>query len=242
MEIQVLYEDEACLILNKPSGLPVQGGVGISMSLDSILEQKYAIRPLLVHRLDRDTSGVILVAKDKIAAARYSLLFGEARVCRKKYLAVCAGAPKFNTGNIHMDINVQGANKSCETGFSVLETVLFPVSVFEVFPQLKSYEQIFSLMELVPETGRMHQLRQHMALSKTPILGDDKYGDFSLNKALRKTMKLKHLLLHASSLSIPKGHGVLPIDVIAPVPAHFTNFLEQTENSRERDWGSGTGD
>ena len=215
--IEILYEDDECLVINKPAGLAVQGGAGVSISLDSLLARTYSPRPLLIHRLDRDTSGVILVAKNKTAAARYSRLIGEG-AASKQYLAVCAGTPEPGAGVIRMDIEVRGKSKSAETRYTALYTARFPESRFG----------IFSVLELELASGRMHQIRRHMALAGTPILGDDKYGDFSLNKALAKTMKLKRLLLHAFRLRIPPGCGVPPLDVYAPLPAHFTAFFEHT--------------
>ena len=223
-QLDVIYEDETCLIINKPAGMAVQGGAGVSVSLDTILADLYTPRPLLVHRLDRDTSGVILVAKNKAAAALYSRLIEEGRFVHKQYLAVCAGTQKEKSGHISMDIEVQGKIKHSLSAFTVLQ------SARSASPPEKSGME-FSLMELEPETGRMHQLRRHMAAVGTPILGDDKYGDFTLNKLLKKTMKLKHMLLHARRLAVLPGHGVLPIDVSAPLPDYFQHFLEQVDCS-----------
>jgi 23S rRNA pseudouridine955/2504/2580 synthase len=230
--IEILYEDDGCLVINKPAGLAVQGGVGISISLDSLLARTYSPRPLLVHRLDRDTSGVMLVLKNKTAAAHYSRLIGEG-AASKQYLAVCAGTPEPGAGVIRMDIEVRGKRKSAETRYTVLYTARLPLPVGGPSPLPESRSGIFSVLELELASGRMHQIRRHMALAGTPILGDDKYGDFSLNKALAKTMKLKRLLLHAFRLRIPPGCGVPPLDVHAPRPAHFTAFLEHS--------GCGTG-
>ena len=224
--IQVLHEDDTCLILNKPAGLAVQGGAGVSQSLDSLLARMYSPRPLLVHRLDRDTSGVILVAKGKASAAHFSRLMGEGSLCEKKYLAVCAGKPGRVSGEIRLEMEVHGKNKHCETRFTVLRSGPFPAPCLEAYPQLSSYGNVFSLMELEPGTGRMHQLRRHMALTHTPILGDDKYGDFPLNKALGKSLKLKQLLLHAHRLRISVGQGIPPLDIRAPLPPYFLAFLE----------------
>ena len=159
--IEILYEDDSCLVLNKPAGLAVQGGSGIGVSLDSILAETYSPRPLLVHRLDRDTSGILLAARNREAAARFSRLLGSGRSA--------AGTVK------------QG-------------------------------------------TGRMHQIRRHLAMTGNPVPGDDKYGDFALNKKLRKTMGLKRLLLHASRLVIPSGAGAVPLDISAPPPDYFSAF------------------
>jgi 23S rRNA pseudouridine955/2504/2580 synthase len=229
--IDILYEDDTCLILNKPAGLAVQGGAGVLNSLDSLLSRIYSPRPLLIHRLDKDTSGVILVAKDKNAAARFSRIMGGGAAVEKQYLAVCAGTPENRSGIIRMDIDVQGKRKYSTTRYEVLSTAPVPLPAAEIRPDIhadfRGKPSVFSLLRLEPGTGRMHQLRRHMALTNTPILGDDKYGDFSLNKTLGKTMKLKRLLLHAFRLRIPEGFGVPALDVCAPLPPHFTAFLKQ---------------
>lgn len=234
-QIEVLFENEMCLVFNKPAGLAVQGGAGVSNSLDSILMRDFSPRPLLVHRLDMDTSGVILVAKDKNSAACFSRILEEGTHITKQYLAVCAGAPERMSGVIHLDIDVHGKSKRSKTLWTALRTGSFPPSA-GLDLKSRSYGGIFSVMELKPGTGRMHQLRRHMALTNTPILGDGKYGDFYLNKILKKTMKLKHLLLHAFSLRIPFGLGVPPLDVQAPLPAHFQAFLEQTNCAFDADY------
>jgi len=210
MKIDIIYEDSSCIVINKPCGLAVQGGKGIGESLDSLLSQSRQQRPLLVHRLDRDTSGLILVAKDKASAAVYSRLL----VCRavvKRYLATCKGRPARDEGTISADLEIRGMKKSSETRYRLIE----------------NFGDDFSLLELELGTGRMHQIRRHLALTGNPVLGDDKYGDFSLNHLLRKTMKLNKLLLHASRLIIPETGGNPRLDLSAPLPEHFSQFLTQ---------------
>jgi 23S rRNA pseudouridine955/2504/2580 synthase len=209
--ITVLFENEDCLVLNKPAGLPVQGGRGIAVSLDSLLGEARSPRPLLVHRLDRDTSGVILVAKRREAAARFAAIFsrreeGGAAV-QKQYLAVCAGRPKEDSGTITLDLEIRGERKPALTRYA-----------------LRSAGEEFSLLELELGTGRMHQIRRHLAAQGLPILGDDKYGDFALNRELRKQRALKRLLLHASRLRIPAALLGYPLDVSAPLPDYFLPF------------------
>ena len=226
--IEVLYEDNTCLVLNKPAGLAVQGGKAVSISLDSILSEKYSPRPLLVHRLDRDTSGVILVAKTKTAAARFSALMGEGKGITKKYLAICAGRPTADSGIIRLDIDIRGSKKKSETHYKVLQSLILPQSGVPASNIEQTGPLKFSLLELELGTGRMHQIRRHLAMTGNPVLGDDKYGDFTLNKNLRKTIKLKHLLLHASRLIIPAGHQVTPLDITAPLPEYFRDFMQNT--------------
>jgi 23S rRNA pseudouridine955/2504/2580 synthase len=206
-------------VINKPAGLAVQGGKGIGVSLDSILAARAAAakaaasgtqRPLLVHRLDRDTSGLILAAKTKEAAAGFSRLFGNGagkKSVVKQYIAICKGVPKQPQGVIMLDIAVNGKAKESETRYRQLSVLAGGA---------------FSMLELELGTGRMHQIRRHLAMTGNPVLGDDKYGDFSLNKMLRKTIKLRHLLLHASRLIIPQTPLTgANLDLTAPLPDYF---------------------
>ena len=219
LSIPVLFENDLCMVLDKPSGLSVQGGEGVRVSLDSILSENYSTRPLLVHRLDRDTSGVILVAKTKEAAGGFSALLaggkaGEKKAVVKQYLGVCAGNP--GTGVIRLSLEIRGREKEAETFYRLLSGG-------------SAGDISCSLLELELGTGRMHQIRRHLAHAGHPLLGDDKYGDFSLNKKLRKEYGLKHLLLHASRLIIPPSPSLLPegLDISAPLPEYFSLFVKR---------------
>jgi 23S rRNA pseudouridine955/2504/2580 synthase len=211
LKLDIIYEDNICIVINKPAGLAAQGGKGVGVSLDRVLAETWPERPLLVHRLDRDTSGLILVAKTKEAARYFSRLLGTERAVVKRYLAVCKGKPEQAEGVIRAEIDVHGAVKSSETRYRLLSA--------------SSGEEAFSLLELELGTGRMHQIRRHLAITGNPVLGDDKYGDFKLNHQLRKTLKLRNLLLHASRLIIPPTADVPPLDLSAPLPAYFQDIL-----------------
>jgi 23S rRNA pseudouridine955/2504/2580 synthase len=216
--IAVLFENDDCMVLHKPSGLAVQGGEGVGASLDRLLEAEWAgLRPRLVHRLDKDTSGLILVAKNREAAARFSAVFGaRRRGLIKQYQAVCAGSPQPPEGFIRLDLEIRGTMKRSETFYRLLSPA-------------EAMERPCSLLELELGTGRMHQIRRHLAQIGHPILGDDKYGDFALNRELRKTMGLKRLLLHASRLVIPESLALFPggIDVQDPLPDYFAPFFRK---------------
>ena len=219
--IPLLFENEYCMVLNKPAGLAVQGGKGIGISLDSILEESFKVRPLLVHRLDRDTSGVILVAKNREAAAVFSKVLGEKKPgLIKQYIAITSGIPVPEKGVIQLDLEIQGKSRKSETSYKLLGSG-------------NILDTVFSLMELELGTGRMHQIRRHLMLINHPVLGDDKYGDFSLNRELKKAAGLKRLLLHAGRLQIPPIQPVLPVgfDIIEPPPDYFTPFLDLLKNA-----------
>jgi 23S rRNA pseudouridine955/2504/2580 synthase len=206
-DLEILYEDNSIIVINKPAGLAVQGGKGVKSSLDKILAEMRAPPPLLVHRLDKDTSGIILTAKTREAAARFSRLLSGSPV--KQYIAVCAGCPAKKEGVITQEIPVHGSMKSSKTVYRIIKSQNF-------------LDMGFSVLELELGTGRMHQIRRHLAMIGNPVLGDDKYGDFTLNKKLRKA-GVKRLLLHSSRLIIK---GEINLDLSAPLPEYFQPFVE----------------
>lgn len=210
--VSIVHEDEEIIVLNKASGLAVQGGERVSASVDDLLAEHLGRRPFLVHRLDKDTSGLLLVAKTKEAAARYSLLFA-GKGLLKTYIAVCAGVPASASGSIADPVSTRGRERDAFTSYRVRASC-----------------GDFSLLELELGTGRMHQIRIHLAGIGHPILGDDKHGDFPLNKRYRKERALKRLLLHAYRLApaVPSRGPILPAaSFIAPPPDHFLPYLEQ---------------
>ena len=208
--IEILHEDSHILIINKPAGLAVQGGKGIKSSLDKILAEIRTPPPLLVHRLDKDTSGLLLAAKTREDAAIFSRLITN-RKAVKQYVAVCSGRPVKDEGVITQELLIRGSMKSSETRYRVIKSgTLAPQEAQE-----------YSVLEIELGTGRMHQIRRHLAMNGNPVLGDDKYGDFSLNKKLRKSIGLKRLLLHASRLVIRDEYN---LDISAPLPEYFDLF------------------
>jgi 23S rRNA pseudouridine955/2504/2580 synthase len=216
--ITVLFEDDEILILDKPSGLAVQGGAGVGVSLDALLAAERNPAPLLVHRLDKDTSGVILTAKTKAAAGKYSALLRSGAL-EKRYLALCAGRTP-EKGLIQGELEMRGKRKTAETRYWRLDEGKLPRE------SAANRDYAVSFLEISLATGRMHQIRRHLAGAGFPLLGDDKYGDFSLNKILRKS-GLKKLLLHASSITLKLSKGSFTVN--APLPEHFLRFLEYCE-------------
>ena len=211
IKLEILFEDDSSIIINKPAGLAVQGGKGVKTSADRLLAKlRPEKQPLLVHRLDKDTSGALLAAKGREAAARFSVLFAGKKTI-KQYIAVCAGCPKKSEDIITGGLLIRGSLKKSETRYKVIKT-----------GALETPDLEFSVLELELGTGRMHQIRRHLAMNKNPILGDDKYGDFTLNKKLRKEANLKRLLLHASRLIIHEGFN---IDIQAPLPQYFYPYI-----------------
>jgi len=223
--VTVLYEDQRLLVLNKPAGLPVQGGAGVKASLDSLLEETYKCRPLLVHRLDKDTSGVIVTAKTKESAAACSSLFAGPGL-KKRYVALCAGTLD-EQGVISETLLVKGRELAAETRYLRLAFTGGESPLQQDPGQNDGITGPVSFVELQPATGRMHQIRRHLAQVQCPILGDDKYGNFALNKSLKKSLGLKHLLLHAASITLPPSLVAGGIEISAPLPEYFRDVLEK---------------
>ncbi|MCL2185456.1 MAG: RluA family pseudouridine synthase [Treponema sp.] len=223
--IEILYEDDFSIIVNKPAGLAVQGGKDVKTSLDRLLAEIRTPAPLLVHRLDKDTSGVLLAAKNRESAASFSKIFEGGKTNRKAvkiYIAVCKGQPAQNEGVIKEELQIRGDMKKSETRFKVLKIGKIEQADDAEAACTAKAECDYSVLEIELGTGRMHQIRRHLAMTGNPILGDDKYGDFALNKKLHKTLKLKKLMLHASRLIIKEKYN---IDVCAPLPEYFSLFM-----------------
>lgn len=218
----VIYEDDALLALNKPAGMAVHGGSGISRG---VIEQLRLERPQarfleLAHRLDRETSGVLLVGKKRSALTRLHDMMRENQM-RKRYLMLVHGCWKDQKRRVVLSLvkhEMENGEKrvSVQPGGQHSETVFY----------LKENLGEFSLLEAELVTGRTHQLRVQLAHLGFPILGDDKYGDFSLNKRLQKS-GLKRMFLHSAQTSLNHPLTQEPLTLIAPVPDDLQKFLDQ---------------
>jgi 23S rRNA pseudouridine955/2504/2580 synthase len=216
--IAALYEDDEILVIDKPAGLPSQPGEGVRVSVVEAVERDYGFRPFLVHRLDKETAGCLVVARSAAAASKWSRLV-ETRELRKVYRAVVAGVPEAAAGRFADSVPTRGGEKAASTAYRLLGTfgaaADMPGSAGLGAPR-------FSFLELELGTGRTHQIRLHLAAHGLPLLGDDRHGDFALNKRLRKEAGLRRLLLVAWSLDLPGGRRVR-----ASVPEHFSAFLSR---------------
>jgi len=214
----LIHEDAHVLVFNKPAGLAVQGGSGVTQSLEHLLAafaKSNGKRPRLVHRLDRETSGVIVAARTKPAAAFLSEAFA-GRDVRKTYLAIiCGGAPEPAEGEINLALK-----KSSRRGLDIMEVARDGQTALTRYRTLAATPAT-ALVELNPETGRMHQLRAHLAAIGRPIAADGKYGGlFSL-----AGIEIPSLLLHAAALDIPHPAGARRT-LEAPPPPGFLQALK----------------
>lgn len=217
---RVLYEDAAVLVLDKPAGLSSQGGRIAAHTLDDLLwafAKREHARPRLIHRLDRDTSGVILTGKTKPAAAFLGKAL-MARRFRKTYLAVLAAAPEPKGGVIDValrrdSIGREVSMKPCAADHPDAETALTRYRTL-------AHNGVAALVELSPETGRMHQLRAHLASIGRPILGDARYG----GALALGGEPVPRLMLHAARLRFPHPDGG-DKTVEAPIPADMAALM-----------------
>ncbi len=212
---RVLYRDSDVLIIDKPAGLAVQGGSGMEMHVDALLDSlrfDAPERPRLVHRLDKDTSGVLVLARNTSAASWLAEAFRH-KEARKVYWAIVAGLPKLGAGRIDLALSKQGSNHGERVRPD--EDGRRAVTFYRV---VEHAGRRAAWLALVPETGRTHQLRVHCAEMGTPILGDGKYGG---SAAFLPGVDLaERLHLHARSIALPRpGGGV--VSAKAPLPKHM---------------------
>ncbi|MDR0233219.1 MAG: RluA family pseudouridine synthase [Zoogloeaceae bacterium] len=233
-EFPVLYEDASLLVVDKPAGIAVHGGSGISLGVIETLRQQRPDAKFLelAHRLDRETSGILLIGKKRAALLRLHDMFREAgSVADKRYWVVVKGRwmepvrrvklplHKYLTPDGERRVRVDaGEGKEAHTVFRLLAR----------WPR-------FSLLEGQLKTGRTHQLRVHLAHLGYPVLGDDKYGDFALNKALRKE-GLKRMALHAASMDFPHPAEDRRLFLASPLPKALRDFLRHLDDTETREY------
>lgn len=210
----ILYEDDAVIVLNKPPGLAVQGGSGTRRHLDGMLGvlNRGGERPRLVHRLDKDTSGVLILARTAAAAAALTRAFRD-RAASKLYWAIVVGVPEVAQGRIDVPLAKKpGPAGERMEAMEVGERAITDYAVVERMGKQAAW------LELAPLTGRTHQLRVHCAAMGTPILGDGKYGGRAA--FLKDAAAIRALHLHARRLTVPHPSGGL-LSVEAPLPEHM---------------------
>ena len=215
---RILFEDDALVAIDKPAGLAVHGGSGVSLGAIEQLRAEFPqFRFLeLVHRLDRETSGVLLLAKKRSALVALHAILRDGGV-DKRYLALVAGEwknqrqsvklalTKYLTGEGERRVTVDEEGQEAHTIFSLVKVV-----------------KNFSLLEAELKTGRTHQIRVHLAHLGFPIIGDDKYGDFALNKSLAKA-GMRRMYLHAHKVAFPHPLTGDFLEISAPLPPEWRN-------------------
>ena len=220
----ILFEDEGFMIVNKPAGFAVHGGSGVS---SGIIEGLRLIRPEahfleLLHRLDKDTSGCLLIAKKRSALRKLQALFRESQIqktyqallsgqwARKKLIVTAPLLKNISKGGERMVV-ISQSGKAAETLFTRLQ--LFGNA---------------TLVEASPKTGRTHQIRVHAASLGHPIIGDERYGEDEVNKAF-KTKGYKRMFLHAKTLQFQHPVTGVVMTISAPLPLQLENLLKHEE-------------
>jgi 23S rRNA pseudouridine955/2504/2580 synthase len=238
-EFVVLLEDEHLLAIDKPAGVAVHGGSGVSFG---VIEQLRMARPQakfleLVHRLDRDTSGILLIAKKRSALKHLQDQFRE-RETGKTYLALVAGRWPANKKVLDKPLHkyllpdgerrVKVVSKEDPDGMHSVTLVKVAQRLTCKLASAKESSVELSLLEVTLKTGRTHQIRVHVASEGHPILGDDKYGDFELNKALQRPAmlpNLKRMFLHAWRLQFNHPASGERVELLAQLPPELETFV-----------------
>jgi len=228
-EFPVLMEDEAMMAIDKPAGVAVHGGSGVSFG---VIEQLRRARPALanlelVHRLDRETSGVLLVAKKRSALKNLQDQFRD-RETGKTYLALVLGLWPSNKKVIDSPLMKYTIPNGVGEGERRVKVVgkddpngMRSITLVRVARTVGPY----TLLEVTIKTGRTHQIRVHLASQGHPIAGDDKYGDFEHNKLLQK-MGLKRMFLHAWQLKFQHPQSGRLVTLQAPLPSELQKFVD----------------
>ncbi len=225
LEASIVFEDARLLAINKPSGVASHGGSGISFG---VIETLRALRPRdgleLVHRLDRDTSGLLVLAKKRSALSELQRLLREdhGSGIEKRYLALLAGRMPSGTMSVDAPLHV-GLRQGGERHVQVNPAGKPSMSHFKLLERRGGQ----SYCEIRIDTGRTHQIRVHAQHIGHPVAGDDKYGDAVANKRLREQIGLKRLFLHASTLEFALDDGKTPYSLNAPLVPELLEVLDR---------------
>jgi 23S rRNA pseudouridine955/2504/2580 synthase len=228
-DFPVLLEDDALMAIDKPAGVAVHGGSGVNFG---VIEQMRTARPAsphleLVHRLDRETSGILLIAKKRSSLKNLQAQFRE-RETDKKYLALVHGVWPANKKVIDLPLHKYLVDTGHGEGERRVKVVspddpngMRSITLVRVSQRIGAY----TLLEVTIKTGRTHQIRVHLASQGHSIVGDDKYGDFEHNKQLQKT-GLKRMFLHAWQLQFTHPQSGQLIRLQAPLPVELQQFID----------------
>lgn len=230
-ELPILHEDDDILVLDKPAGLAVHPGTGIAPG-ESVIEKvrgrlagggarDEVFQPSLVHRLDKDTSGVLLVAKSGAALRGLTQALREGGFM-KRYLALVEGVPTPREGRL--EGNLQRVDS--RAGGAKTEVVEDEGKTAVTRYRTAKVIGNFSLLSVIIETGRMHQIRAHLAHAGHPLAGDSRYGSHERNRAYRKGMGLKRIFLHAAEIEV-RMPGRASLSFQAPLPTDLAGALDK---------------
>jgi 23S rRNA pseudouridine955/2504/2580 synthase len=228
MQASIVFEDARLLAINKPSGLASHGGSGISFGA---IETLRALRPKetleLVHRLDRDTSGLLVIAKKRSALSELQALMREndlddGRGIEKRYLTLLVGRMPDGVMTVDAPLHI-GLRQGGERHVQVNSNGKASLSHFKVLERRGGH----SYCEVRIETGRTHQIRVHAQHIGHPVAGDDKYGDPAVNKRLREQIGLKRMFLHAASLEFALDGGRAEYSLHAPLAVELVDALDR---------------
>jgi 23S rRNA pseudouridine955/2504/2580 synthase len=219
----VLFEDRDLLVINKPAGVAVHGGSGVSFGvIESLRTARPELQELeLVHRLDRDTSGCLLLAKRRAALRELHAIFRE-RALQKTYLALVCG--RWSLGKQTIDLPLKTNLK--QGGERVVKVHSDGQQAISTFSLSRHFGKLASLLDVVIDTGRTHQIRVHAAHAGHPVAGDEKYGDRECDARLR-AFGLKRMFLHAHGLRFTRGGT--EFDFRAPLPAELQQVLDRLQ-------------
>lgn len=225
-EFAVAFEDEAMLVIDKPAGVAVHGGSGVDFG---VIEQLRKARPQakfleLAHRLDRETSGLLVIGKKRSALTRLHDLFRDGGI-DKRYLALVKGHWRDQLRNVKLPL-LKYQTAEGERRVRVSAEGKEAHSIMRLQGRWKTPLGSFSLLEVELRTGRTHQIRVHLAHLGFPILGDEKYGDFTLNRDLQKA-GLKRMFLHAAAMRLPHPLNGEALALATPLPMELERFLEK---------------
>lgn len=214
-KIPIVYEDTEILIVHKRAGIAVQGGARIAHPLDMLLERQLGYKVYPVHRLDRDTDGLLVAAKSPQAAARWSTVIASDAAVKQYAALTVGGEPVQDRGILTETLYNRGRAQEARTQFSVTR---------RAHAVLDDEVCTACLLALTLQTGRMHQIRRHLAHAGYPIAADDKYGNFARNRILKKQFGIQRLQLAAVSLTVPIKGKSRTFSI--PYPAHMTQAIQ----------------
>lgn len=232
-EYRIVHEDDGLLVVDKPAGMAVHGGSGVSFGvIEQLRRQRPQARFLeLAHRLDRETSGLLLIAKKRSALTALHDLFREGHI-EKRYLALVKGRWREPLRHVKLALH-KYLTEEGERRVSVSPEGKAAHSIVRLIARWEN----FSLVEVELKTGRTHQIRVHLAHLGFPLCGDDKYGDFALNKTLQK-QGLGRMFLHAAKLALDHPGTGERLDLVAALPEDLIVFLRRLEENEKRDYGA----